>query len=128
MARRPRLTLHFAAREFDCRDGTPWPTRYLMDAVILSLELEHLRARFGPCTVLSGYRTRRHNARVGGAPSSFHVWDARPEGSGVAADVRFARGRPRHWAEAAAQRPRIGGIGTYTDFVHIDTRSARTAW
>jgi uncharacterized protein YcbK (DUF882 family) len=75
--------------------------------------------------VLSGYRTRQHNAAVGGAPVSFHLY--RPGRQGVAADVRCARGRPADWYELLDELS-VGGLGRYADHVHVDNRRGHARW
>ena len=121
-ARDDRITAHFRAREFDCHDGTPVPP--VAHAALRRLcerYLEPMRLRFGAGTIVSGYRHRRYNDRVGGAARSLHVYDEHPEE--VAADVRFARGTAKEWADEA-ERLGAPGVGRYerSGFVHVDTR------
>lgn len=137
-----RLSAHFSVREFACRDGSPVPVAAIPAIERLCRDvLEPLRAQFGPCLVLSGYRTRSYNARIGGARYSQHIYDVTPDS--VAADVRFARGTPAQWRKAArkamvrayGRRPgtwlrRAGGIGLYvrSGFIHVDNRPYRAEW
>jgi uncharacterized protein YcbK (DUF882 family) len=117
----------FLVAEFRGRDGAPVPVVALGELQDLVAELlDPLRSRFGRTTVTSGYRSAEHNAAVGGAPRSFHRYELQP-GRGVAADVRCARGGPREWA-AFLDSLGAGGLGTYRDFVHVDTRAARARW
>lgn len=144
MAPPKRLTEHFDYAEFDCRDGSPVPAAQRPAISHLAhWWLEPFRAEFGRTTILSGYRTARHNASVGGARASVHMLTtalpSRPTGSSTraaAADVRAERGTPSQWA-AWARRHRArnehlgpegrGGIGTYlgSGFVHLDTAQYR---
>lgn len=87
--------------------------------------LEPLRERFGPVTVVSGHRSPQHNAAVGGAPRSQHVYGE--HGWGVAADVRCQRGRPRDWFELLDSLG-AGGLGLYPSWVHVDNRRVRARW
>jgi uncharacterized protein YcbK (DUF882 family) len=121
-----RASAHFAFHEFDCHDGTPVPRHAHDDVTELARGyLEPLRREYGPTTIVSGYRTRAYNARVGGAPDSFHVYLATR--AGAAADVRCARGRPADWhALLAGLKP--GGLGLYFDHVHVDTRHGHARW
>jgi uncharacterized protein YcbK (DUF882 family) len=76
-----QLSAHFRLSEFAISDAypelvVPVPTRYqpqlrkLVDTV-----LEPLRGAFGaPIRVLSGYRSFRLNATVGGSPTSQHLY------------------------------------------------------
>lgn len=121
-----KLTEHFDIAEFESRDGAAMPGPYAMQLPWLcSRYLEPLRARFGPVTIASGFRSTQHNIDVGGAPSSFHTF--RPGRSGVASDVWCKSGTPRDWYHFLdAQRP--GGLGRYGTFVHVDTRRGRARW
>jgi len=118
-----KLSDHFKVSEFACRDGT--------DAILIDSRLpgilEDIRESCGgkPVTVNSGYRTPAHNAKVGGAPDSFHM-------KGQAADITIAGVNTEAicWAAEAALKKRgiPGGIGRYIgqNFVHVDTRATRT--
>lgn len=118
---------HFIVAEFDSRDGVKVPAAALGELEHLVAELlDPLRDRFGPVTVLSGFRSDAHNRAVGGAARSYHKYRLAP-GRGVAADVRCARGSVADWA-AFADRRGAGGLGTYSGFVHIDTRRGRERW
>jgi uncharacterized protein YcbK (DUF882 family) len=117
----------FLVAEFDSRDGARVPpaAHHELEHLVAEL-LDPLRRRFGRTTVTSGYRSPLHNRAVGGAPRSFHRYELQP-GRGVAADVRCARGGPREWA-AFLDSLDAGGLGTYRDFVHVDTRAAHARW
>lgn len=134
---RRRLGPHFIVEEFDCHDGQRVPTHAVgrYEAMVRHV-LEPLRARFGVCTVVSGYRDPGYNARIGGARRSAHMAH---EGGGldaVAADVRFRKGTPQQWAaaaEALLERayPPGGGLGTYPGtggWIHVDDRTYRARW
>lgn len=135
---RHRLSPHFTVEEFDCRNGTKVPT-----AAHAALETwcrvwgEPLRARFGPVTVTSGFRTPTYNQDVGGAPSSFHVYTLGTM-RGVAADVVPARGTPADWGRWATAHYRDvswplgrvrGAAVPYPRqrFIHLDT-GPRRSW
>jgi len=124
-----RLSANFRLAEFHCKDGTHVPAQALPGLRGLVLrQLQPMREKFGSCTVNSAYRTKTHNAKVGGEPNSQHRYELGPES--VAADVRFAQGSPREWA-AEAERllgTNRGGIGTYRTFVHVDNRATRGRW
>lgn len=120
------MTPHFAAAEFACRDGTPYPARWL-DARLRPLceLLEQIRALAGgPLVVISGYRTIQYNRTVGGARRSQHV-------DGRAADVRCPTLPADQLAarvleaKRAGQLPTLGGLGAYPGWVHVDVRAGR---
>jgi uncharacterized protein YcbK (DUF882 family) len=120
------LTPHFHVREFDCHDGSPVPPHAYDDLEQLCHQLlEPLRRRYGPVVVLSGYRPPAYNSQVGGAPQSFHIY--RRGRWGTAADVRAARGRPADWYREL-DRLGAGGLGSYTDHVHVDNRHGHARW
>ncbi len=128
-----QITRNFNLREFSCHDGSFVPQR-AHSAIdrLATAYLEPMRAKFGACTVLSGYRHREYNRRIGGALYSQHIYDLSPES--VAADVRFARGNPKQWSayakELRAKYKKGGGIGTYIrgSFTHIDNRTYSADW
>ena len=70
--------------------------------------------------VLSGYRSREHNRRVGGARASKHM-------DGAAFDISMANHDPVAF-EAAARKAGFQGFGFYprSGFIHIDLGPARS--
>jgi hypothetical protein len=127
------LSPHFKATEFYCHDGSACPTLARNAMIRLCIDyLEPMRAKFGECLVLSGYRHELYNQAIGGVRNSQHVYEHNFES--VAADVRFKRGSPAIWA-AELRKLRTkhggkGGIGTYpiSGFVHIDNRNFKADW
>ena len=119
-----QITKNFNLREFSTHDGSYVPTKSwgAIDRLATAY-LEPMRAKFGACTILSGYRHRAYNRAIGGAMYSQHIYDVTPDT--VAADVRFAKGNPRQWAAYAKglrkKYGKGGGVGTYinSDFVHL---------
>jgi uncharacterized protein YcbK (DUF882 family) len=132
---RHRLSTHFVIEEFDCKDGTQVKSREYKGLEYLCRQfLEPMRAKFGACTVHSGYRTRRWNNRVGGEPNSFHIYPIH-DGNDQAADVSFVNGNPNQWGAFANNIRKIkrrgrGGIGIYPaqGFVHVDIRDFKADW
>ena len=134
MARtRHRLSKHFVVEEFDCKDGTKVSRRDYAGLEYLCRQfLEPMRREFGPCSVHSGFRTRSHNANVGGERNSYHIYPDH-DGNDQAVDVSFARGNSSRWhakANAIRRRKRSGrgGLGLYRSFVHIDIRDFAANW
>lgn len=127
------VSTHFRHVEFWCKDGTPIPTKAIPGLQAHCRRfLEPMRAKFGPCTVMSGYRHERYNRSIGGAPNSQHDWDKHP--TGVATDLIFARGTVDDWGREAKRLRNLsggaGGIGLYhrQRFIHIDSRPTRADW
>lgn len=121
-----KLSAHFSLWEFGMDDGhLPPPNSVFYLITLCEKVLEPMRARFGVCTVTSGYRTTSHNALVGGARDSRHLYDVHPTTPAV--DVAFRTGTPEQWT-AMAITMRVGGVGTYKRHVHLDRRRNRARW
>jgi hypothetical protein len=122
-----QLSPHFRLEEFHCKDGTRVPKASIPALRALCRDvLEPLRERFGSCEVMSGYRHRAYNVRIGGARYSQHIYDDHPKS--VAADLVFGRGRPSDWADAAEPLCARGGLGRYPGFIHVDNRGHKARW
>ena len=108
-----RLTQHFKAEEFRCKDGT----KEFLWAIELLEVLETIRNHFNePVIINSGYRTPTWNTRVNGAKNSYHV-------KGMAADIRVKNVSPKEVAKFASEYMKNhGGVICYTNFVHVDVR------
>lgn len=121
-------TAHFSISEFACKDGTPVPKAYYPQVQVLMDNLEVLRAAMGgyPIHINSGYRTKKHNAAVGGKPQSLHL-------TAHAADIVIkgytpAQIRTKIEALIKAGKMTQGGIGKYATFVHYDVRGYKARW
>lgn len=108
-----RLTQHFKAEEFRCKDGTK---EFLWAPELLAV-LETIRNHFNePVIINSGYRTPTWNTKVGGAKNSYHV-------KGMAADIRVKNVSPKEVAKFASEYMKNhGGVICYKNFVHVDVR------
>lgn len=123
-----RVTPHFDSDEFDCHDGSDYPAdridshlRPLCEALeVIRDELTAMRGRHVPLAIVSGWRSPAWNKRVRGAPKSRHVEgdaaDVRPMGVSVAELHAVALRLHR------AGKIRLGGLGLYRGWVHLDTR------
>lgn len=128
-----RLAPNFTVAEFACRGGDccnySAPINPDLVATLQSMRnrLSDKHGQAVPFVINSGYRCRRHNARVGGSARSLHTY-------GLAVDIRTPHlylGDSGAFAEAlkeAVKRLRpwgsIHGLFIYNTFVHIDFRGA----
>lgn len=110
-----RVSEHFKANEFACKDGTD---NILIDSQLIET-LEKIRNHFGtPITINSGFRTVKHNRNVGGAKASYHC-------KGMAADIVVKGHNSKEVAEYASSIMKQGGVIRYTNFTHIDVREEK---
>jgi hypothetical protein len=123
----PKST-HFSLNEFHCKDGTPVPPEYWGNVQKLMERLEIIRAYVGhkPITVISAYRTPKHNASVGGAKKSKHL-------CAMAADIKVKGMNPSEVGSAIQELINSGtipdtGFKAYSTFTHYDTRDYRARW
>jgi uncharacterized protein YcbK (DUF882 family) len=129
------LTPHFTLHEFRCKDGTPVPDGYVLNAITIARILEVIRAaanRQFPAavertlTIRSAFRTVKYNRGCGGAKFSQHLTCS-------ATDIIIAGLTPDCVADLCERlvvegKIKIGGLGRYDAFTHIDTRKRRTRW
>jgi hypothetical protein len=113
-AGKPDMSANFSAKEFLCKCGGKYKgcVRIRIHRALLS-GLEQYRLTVGNVAVVSGYRCPQHNAAVGGATSSQHVY-------GAAADVE-----PVSLYGAVAKLRRFSGIGyqkASKKVRHVDVR------
>jgi zinc D-Ala-D-Ala carboxypeptidase len=98
----------FAPKEVACR-GTGKLS--ISDSLMGKLDL--LRSRFGsPLNISSAFRSPYHNAKVGGAPRSMHLF-------GLAADIPIV-GKDKNLIKRLAKDLGFAGFGYYRTFLHID--------
>ncbi len=117
------ITQHFSVAEFACHDGQAYPPEWIAARLLpLCVVLEVLRAAVGgrSVTILSGYRSPAHNAKVGGAFASQHM-------AGRAADITVEGVTPADVHRTLlhlfnAGKIEIGGLGEYPGWVHVDVR------
>ena len=82
----------------------------------LMYKLEAVRKKAGnaPISINSGFRSINHNANVGGASNSLHMY-------GVAADI-VVSGRSVSTVMGYAKTSGFSGIIRYSSFTHVDSR------
>lgn len=117
------LTPHFTLEEMKCKCGCKSRVNRGNARKVCALA-EELRAEIGntPLIVVSAHRCVTHNKRVGGAPKSWHLVSGALDLTSDTVDA--------HDLCQAAIRLRdrgvpIGGIGSYSRWVHIDIGSRR---
>lgn len=114
-----KLSANFKVREFACTDGSD---PIFIDSDLVDV-LQKIRTHFGkPVTITSAYRTPGRNKVVGGTTYSQHLY-------GMAADIKVKGVSPDKVATFADKlMSKKGGIGIYSTFTHIDTRTTRARW
>ena len=122
-----KLSTNFNLDEFASADGTAPSGEVLKNLTELAKNLEVLRKHIGqPIRVTSGFRSREHNKKIGGATNSFHVL-------GMAADIQVSKMTPEQVAKAielliAEGKMKEGGLGIYRTWVHYDVRGTKARW
>jgi uncharacterized protein YcbK (DUF882 family) len=122
-----KLSTNFNLDEFASADGTAPSGEVLKNLTELAKNLEVLRKHIGqPIKVTSGFRSREHNKKIGGATNSFHVL-------GMAADIQVSKMTPEQVAKAielliAEGKMKEGGLGIYRTWVHYDVRGTKSRW
>lgn len=115
-----RLTANFCREEFACKCGCGFDT---VDHALVEGLQEIRNIVDNAVVVTSGCRCVERNAEIGGSLNSQHTL-------GRAADIVVHGLPPERLAEIAESIPafRHGGIGIYPDWVHVDTRNAKSRW
>lgn len=118
---RTQLSKNFNSYEFRCGLGRGCScTTTLIDDELVEY-LQKIRDHFGkPLDITSAYRCPSYNQSEGGATGSYHV-------KGMAADFKIDGVAPKEIAKFA-ESIGILGIGLYSNFVHIDTRTTKYFW
>lgn len=114
-----KVSTNFRVKEFACTDGSD---PIFIDSDLVSI-LQKIRTHFGKSvTITSAYRTPGKNKAVGGKAYSQHLY-------GRAADIKVKGVSPKKVAAyAETLLKNKGGIGTYSTFTHIDTRTTKARW
>ena|SRR5690606_15504037 len=123
-----KLTKNFTRQEFDCKDGTIVPQKYMANLQCLAENLQVLRDEINEPILItgSGYRTPSHNKAVGGAPKSQHL-------TASGADINAKSYTPAELAKVIERlisegKMQEGGIGIYKGFLHYDIRGIKARW
>ena len=122
-----QLTKNFNLKEFRCKDGSDVPEELLENVQELADNLQIIREHVGkPIRVISGYRSKTYNRRIGGARRSQHML-------AKAADIKISGLSPSEVKEIIVflikeGKIKSGGIGLYRTFTHYDTRGRNARW
>jgi len=122
-----KLEKNFSLKEFKCRDGTDVPEELMDNVKLLARNLQVIREHLEkPIRIISGYRTKRYNTRIGGARRSQHML-------AKAADLKVMGVTPRELKEVIEKLIKDGlivkgGVGLYKTFVHYDVRGRNARW
>lgn len=113
-----QLSRNFFRSEFSCRCGCGFDT---VDSELI-IVLQSVRDHYGASvTITSGCRCSAHNKRVAGSKKSKHL-------EGRAADIVVAGVAPSAvYQHLVSIYPDKYGIGKYSTFTHIDTRTGAPA-
>ena len=116
-----KLTKNFNLEEFACNDGTAVPKRFYDNCKELAENLQVLRDSLGvPLEVLSGFRTVKHNKKIGGAPASFHLTASAVDLKASTIPTYKIYMRILKLMEEGKMKK--GGLKCYPTWVHYDIR------
>jgi uncharacterized protein YcbK (DUF882 family) len=121
-----KLTANFSLSEFECKCGCVMPEFVKKNAAELAENLQALRNEVGRLDLTNAYRCKAHNADVGGSVNSQHLL-------GKAADIKSKKFASSEIAKTTDDMMKnetfkLGGIGIYNTFTHIDIRGTRARW
>jgi uncharacterized protein YcbK (DUF882 family) len=116
------LSTHFSSWEFDCKCKYTACTNTKIEELLIE-SLEALRVLTGPLVITSGFRCQAYNFAIGGVGGSQHMVgkasDLKSQGRGGQALAKLADSiNPFH----------NGGIGTASDWIHVDIRDGKARW
>ncbi len=122
-----KLTANFSLSEFECKCGCEMPDDVFDNVKELAKSLQILRDKIKkPIKVNSSYRCLSHNKNIGSKSTSQHVL-------GKAADIVVKELKPNEVADIADQLMdkglfKMGGVGRYNTFTHVDIRGKKARW
>lgn len=112
-----KLSKYFSSKEFENSTDKEF---YIEQGLLDKLDL--VREELGePITITSGYRSPKHNAKVGGSPSSQHCL-------GKAADIRPSKSTKEKLDKLyliCEKYFEAVGDGRNRGFIHVDIRSGK---
>lgn len=137
MSNTGQLTTNFHIREFKCKDGTKVPDELIPNVTELANNLQiirdHVSKKYAPekingarLSLISAYRTEKHNEKVGGSPKSQHK---KAKAGDLVSEVLTPKklGAEIKWLIKQG-KIKQGGVGIYPSFVHYDVRGTEARW
>lgn len=112
-----KISKNFSRIEFACKCGCGQDT---VDSELLNI-LQSVRDKFGPVVITSANRCEAHNAKEGGSKNSQHLRSR-------AADIQLRNVAYQDVVDFIAEKFPNTGIGTYSGFIHVDSRGVRARW
>ena len=118
-----KLSEHFNSEEFTCKCGCG---EHEVSPKLIAL-LEVIRKYTNaPVTIVSGRRCEKHNKACGGKTHSQHLL-------GNAADIQIMGMSPAKVQQFVQElhesnKSRVGGLGKYATFTHVDVRQTIARW
>ena len=122
-----QLTPSFNIKEWQCHDGTDVPYSLVDNVKECAHNLQILSDKIAkPVHIISGYRNKSYNPKLGGARRSYHM-------KAMAADIKVKGMTPRQVKAIiedliADGLMKPGGVGIYRTFVHYDCRGKNARW
>jgi uncharacterized protein YcbK (DUF882 family) len=112
-----QVSKNFKLYEFE----SPDTGEVMVDPELIE-RLQKLRELAGvPISINSGYRTKEHNAKVGGVDNSQHRL-------GKAADLHKPRNFTIEQFASLAEKVGFNAVGKYNTFIHVDVRGSKARW
>jgi len=122
-----KLTKNFYKSEFNCKCGCQMPDNILENVKELAYHLQRLRDKLDkPITINSAYRCELHNSTIGGSKNSQHL-------KGLASDIVVKDYTPEQVYNFVDKLQKLnmfklGGLGKYDTFTHLDIRGYIARW
>jgi len=121
-----KITSNFSMSEFECKCGCKMPEYVKKNVIELANNLQVLRDVVGKLDLTNSYRCKNHNSDVNGSVNSQHLL-------GKAADIKSEPIKPKEMAQTVddlmkSENFKLGGIGIYNTFTHVDIRGTRARW
>ena len=115
-----KIAKNFTVREFAHSGNTTFEYARIDPKLVQCVQ--KIRNKLGPVVINSGYRSRSHNDKVGGASKSQHM-------GGRAADIKSSGESGLDIAKTAIRECGCNiGVGVANSYAHIDVRGRYASW